>query len=67
MTNKFLKIALAYLSLVAQQSPVIINEALEIGGRFSGTGSVPFLNGVLDEVRKSLDEEKLAAIGSPPA
>ena len=48
-------------------APVIINEALEIGGRFSGKESVPFLNGVLDAVRKSLEEEKLAAIGSPPA
>lgn len=48
-------------------APVIINEALEIGGRFSGTESVPFLNGVLDAVRKSLEEEQLAAVGSPPA
>ncbi len=43
-------------------APVIINEALEIGGRFSGKESVPFLNGVLDAVRKSLEDEQLAAV-----
>ena len=44
-------------------SPVIINEALEIGQRFSGPECVPFLNGVLDAVRKALEEEQLAALG----
>jgi N utilization substance protein B len=33
---------------------VVINEALEIARRFSGTDSVEFVNGVLDAVRKSL-------------
>ena len=47
-------------------APVIINEALELGGRFSGGESVPFLNGVLDAVRKSLDEKQLATIDSRP-
>ncbi len=48
-------------------APVIINEALEVGSRFSGKESVPFLNGVLDAVRKSLEEEKPATVGSQPA
>ena len=36
-------------------SPVVINEALEIGRRFS-EDSGPFLNGVLDAVRRTLEE-----------
>lgn len=32
----------------------VINEALEIARRFSGDGSVEFVNGILDSVRKKL-------------
>jgi N utilization substance protein B len=32
----------------------VINEALEIARRFSGEGSVEFVNGILDSVLKSL-------------
>jgi N utilization substance protein B len=32
----------------------VINEALELARRFSGQGSVEFVNGVLDGIRKSL-------------
>jgi N utilization substance protein B len=32
----------------------VINEALEIAWRFSGEGSVEFVNGVLDGIRKTL-------------
>ena len=32
----------------------VINEALEIARRFSGDGSVEFVNGILDTVRKKL-------------
>jgi len=38
--------------------PVIINEALEIGRRFSTPESVQFLNGVLDSVARELGERK---------
>ncbi len=34
--------------------PIIINEALEIGRRYSGAESINFLNGVLDAVARSL-------------
>ena len=36
--------------------PVVINEALEIGRRFSTPESVQFLNGVLDSVARELGE-----------
>jgi N utilization substance protein B len=39
--------------------PVVINEAIEIVKRFSGDESAVFVNGVLDAVRKTLEERKL--------
>jgi N utilization substance protein B len=36
---------------------VVINEAIELARTFSGDESVPFVNGVLDAVRKDLDRE----------
>jgi transcription antitermination protein NusB len=34
---------------------VVINEALEIARRFSGPESVQFINGILDQVKKTLE------------
>ena len=34
--------------------PIVINEALEIGRRYSGGESINFLNGVLDSIARSL-------------
>jgi N utilization substance protein B len=34
--------------------PAVINEALEIARRFSGEGSVEFVNGILDSILKAL-------------
>jgi N utilization substance protein B len=36
---------------------VVIDEALEVGRRFSGDESARFLNGVLDAIEKSLGPE----------
>jgi N utilization substance protein B len=36
-------------------TPVIIDEAIELARRFSGEESAPFVNGVLDSVRKDLE------------
>ena len=35
--------------------PVVINEALEIARKFSGEESVPFINGLLDHIRKEIE------------
>jgi transcription antitermination protein NusB len=35
-------------------APVVIDEALELARRFAGDESVPFINGVLDAVRKEM-------------
>jgi N utilization substance protein B len=37
---------------------VVINEALDIARRYSGEESVPFINGILDGVRKGLPEAR---------
>jgi N utilization substance protein B len=50
----------------ASLAPVVINEAVEIGRRFSAQESAGFLNGVLDAIRKSLDETGSARVLSPP-
>jgi N utilization substance protein B len=36
---------------------VVINEAIELARTFSGEEAVPFVNGVLDAVRKELEEK----------
>jgi transcription antitermination protein NusB len=46
-------------SLWPEMTPpvVVIDEALDIARRFSGEAAVPFINGILDSVRKSLTSE----------
>jgi transcription antitermination protein NusB len=48
-----------YELLTETQTPakVIINEALELARTFSGEEPVPFINGILDAVRKTLGRE----------
>ncbi len=45
------------LTETATPAKVIINEALELARTFSGEEPVPFINGVLDAVRKTLGRE----------
>lgn len=45
-----------FLGLPDTPRPVVINEALEIGRRFSTPESVQFINGVLDSVARELGE-----------
>jgi len=42
---------------------VIINEAIELARTFSGEESVPFVNGVLDALRKDLEQERSGSAG----
>jgi N utilization substance protein B len=50
-----LRLAACELLTHAETPPkVIINEAIELARTFSGEESVPFVNGVLDAVRKGL-------------
>ncbi|MGC8792750.1 MAG: transcription antitermination factor NusB [Bryobacteraceae bacterium] len=54
---------LAVFEMMALRSApaVAINEALELARRFSGEESVPFINGVLDAIRRELEESGLLA------
>jgi transcription antitermination protein NusB len=55
-----LVLRLAIYELLARpETPpaVVINEALELARTFSGEDPVPFINGVLDAVRKSLAKD----------
>ena len=45
------------LTETATPAKVIINEALELARTFSGEEPVPFINGVLDAVRKTLGRD----------
>jgi N utilization substance protein B len=52
-----LRLAVAELLTQPATPPkVVINEALELARTFSGDEAVPFVNGVLDAVRKELEK-----------
>ncbi|MBZ5536034.1 MAG: transcription antitermination factor NusB [Acidobacteriia bacterium] len=51
-----LRLAIAeFLTEADTPKVVVINEALEIARRFSGPESVQFINGILDQVKKTLE------------
>jgi len=54
-----LRLAIAEL-LLADSTPasVVINEAIEIARRFSTAGSAEFVNGLLDSIRKDLEQSE---------
>lgn len=52
--RNILRLAIYEMQQVGTPAPVVIDEALELGRRFAGDESVPFLNGVLDAVRQEL-------------
>ena len=56
--RNILRLAVAELIAGTAAPAVIINEAIQIGRRFSAQESGPFLNGVLDAIRKRLEESE---------
>lgn len=55
--RSILRIAVSELLARQTPSPVVINEALEIAKKFGDIDSREFINGVLDAIRKYLEEE----------
>lgn len=55
--RNILRLAVYELKQGEPAPAVVINEALELGRRYSGEKSARFLNGVLDAIRKKLGEE----------
>ena len=60
-----LRMAIFELAQCADVPPkVTINEAIELGKKFSTANSGAFINGILDRVRIDLEKERAAASGS---
>ena len=55
--RNILRLAIYEMSEVATPAAVVIDEAIELARQFSGDESVPFINGVLDAIRKDLQAE----------
>ena len=56
--RNILRLAVAELINRPAVSAVIIDEAIQVSHRFSAQESGPFLNGVLDAIRKHLEKEE---------
>ena len=57
--RNLLRMAVAeLLAFKSTPFPIVINEALEIGRRYSGPESINFLNGVLDSIARSVIADK---------
>ena len=55
MDRNILRLAVCeFLTRPEVSSKTVINEALEVARRYSADESVPFINGVLDAIRRSL-------------
>ncbi len=63
--RNILRVAIYEMVWVKTPPAVVINEALELARRFSGEESVPFINGILDAVRR--ETEPPPASEPPPA
>ncbi len=55
--RNILRMAIYEMTAALSPAPVVINEALELARRFSGDESVPFINGVLDAIRREEPEQ----------
>jgi N utilization substance protein B len=50
--RNILRMAIYEMIEVGTPAPVVIDQAIELARRFSGEESVPFVNGVLDAIRR---------------
>ena len=55
--RNILRMAIFEMMQAETPAPVVIDEAIELARRFSGEESAPFVNGVLDSVRKELESK----------
>lgn len=53
--RSLLRLAVSEFLSGATPAPVVIDEAVELARKFSGSDSTVFVNGVLDSIRKELD------------
>ena len=50
--RNILRLAISEMLDLGTPAPVVIDQAIELARRFSGEESVPFVNGVLDAIRR---------------
>lgn len=62
--RNILRMAIYEMKEIGTPAPVVIDEALELARRYTSEDAIPFLNGVLDAVRKALAGEE--AQGTAP-
>ncbi|MCW5964667.1 MAG: transcription antitermination factor NusB [Bryobacterales bacterium] len=63
--RNILRMAIFEMNHVGTPAPVVIDQAIELARRFSGESSVPFINGVLDAVRR--EHAAASGLDSVPA
>jgi N utilization substance protein B len=59
--RNILRLAVFEMMFEGTPAAVVIDEAIELARRFSGDESAPFINGVLDAVRKEIAPKAAAA------
>lgn len=65
--RNILRLGVYEMKWVGTPPPVVIDQALELARRFSGDEAVPFINGVLDAIRRSLESPPAAEAPATPA
>jgi N utilization substance protein B len=63
--RNILRMAIWEMTETETPAAVVINEALELAQRFSGEEAVPFVNGVLDAVRRGVNKQEDSHDPSP--
>jgi N utilization substance protein B len=61
--RNILRMAIYEMTEIETPPAVVINEALELARRFSGEESVPFINGILDAIRREISEGRAGGAG----
>lgn len=56
--RNILRMAIFEMTQGETPGAIVIDEAIELARKFCGEESVPFVNGVLDSIRKELETEK---------
>jgi transcription antitermination protein NusB len=62
--RNLLRMAIFEMEELGTPPAVVIDQALELAKRFSGDDAAAFINGVLDAVRKDLEQERSASGGA---
>jgi transcription antitermination protein NusB len=62
--RNILRLAIFEMIYLGTPPPVVIDQAIELARRFSGESSVPFVNGVLDAIRREELESNASSVSA---